>query len=37
LRVFWEGEGAALWMTGPAAHVFDGTIDLERLAPQGEE
>ncbi len=37
LRVFWEGEGAALWMTGPVAHVFDGTIDLERLAPQGEE
>jgi diaminopimelate epimerase len=31
LRVSWAGEGAPVWMTGPAVTVFEGTIDLDRL------
>jgi diaminopimelate epimerase len=31
LMISWHGEGEAVLMTGPAAHVFDGEIDLERL------
>lgn len=31
LRVSWAGEGQPVWMTGPAAAVFEGTIDLEKL------
>ena len=31
LVISWPGEGEAVMMTGPAAHVFDGEIDLERL------
>ncbi len=31
LRVSWAGEGQPVWMTGPAATVFEGTIDLEKL------
>ncbi|GIU43430.1 diaminopimelate epimerase [Shewanella algidipiscicola] len=26
LTINWEGEGAPLWMTGPAEHVYDGQI-----------
>lgn len=28
LTIEWEGEGADLLMTGPAAHVYDGTLEL---------
>lgn len=28
LRIRWPGEGEALWMIGPAATVFEGTINL---------
>lgn len=28
LVISWKGEGQPVFMTGPAAHVFDGTIDL---------
>jgi diaminopimelate epimerase len=28
LRIDWEGEGAPVWMTGPAERVFEGEIDL---------
>ena len=28
LRVEWEGEGEAVWMTGPTAWVFDSEIEL---------
>lgn len=31
LRVDWAGEGEPVWMTGPAATVFDGRIDIEAL------
>jgi diaminopimelate epimerase len=31
LRIAWRGEGEPVWMTGPATHVFDGTIDVGRL------
>jgi diaminopimelate epimerase len=31
LRIAWRGEGEPVWMTGPAASVFEGEIDLERL------
>jgi diaminopimelate epimerase len=31
LRIAWAGEGEPVWMTGPAATVFEGTIDLEAL------
>lgn len=31
LHVAWEGEGGAVWMTGPAASVFEGRVDLESL------
>jgi diaminopimelate epimerase len=31
LRISWRGEGEPVWMTGPAASVFEGEIDLERL------
>lgn len=31
LRVSWAGEGQPVWMTGPAATVFEGTIDLDKL------
>jgi diaminopimelate epimerase len=31
LRVSWRGEGEPVMMTGPAVHVFEGEIDLERL------
>lgn len=31
LRVSWAGEGQAVWLTGPAAAVFEGTIDLDNL------
>jgi diaminopimelate epimerase len=28
LQIRWEGEGEPVWMTGPAVHVFEGSIDL---------
>jgi diaminopimelate epimerase len=28
LRIDWAGSGAVLWMTGPAAFVFDGEWQL---------
>jgi diaminopimelate epimerase len=28
LKIKWEGEGTDLLMTGPAAHVYDGTLEL---------
>ncbi len=28
LVIAWQGPGSALWMTGPAEHVFDGTVDV---------
>jgi diaminopimelate epimerase len=28
LAIRWEGGESAVWMTGPATHVFDGQIDL---------
>jgi diaminopimelate epimerase len=31
LRIAWKGEGEPVWMTGPAASVFEGNIDLGRL------
>ena len=31
LTIAWRGEGEPVMMTGPAMHVFDGEIDLERL------
>ena len=31
LRVSWAGEGQAVWLTGPAVAVFEGTIDLDNL------
>jgi len=31
LQITWPGEGEPVMMTGPAATVFDGEIDLERL------
>ncbi len=31
LRIDWAGEGEPVWMTGPAATVFEGTIDIEAL------
>ena len=31
LTISWRGEGEPVLMTGPAARVFDGEIDLERL------
>ena len=31
LRIAWKGEGAPVWMTGPATRVFEGSIDLGRL------
>jgi len=35
LRVCWKGEGEPVWMTGPAAPVFDGILDLDRLTTEG--
>ncbi|MBA3581524.1 MAG: diaminopimelate epimerase [Gammaproteobacteria bacterium] len=29
LIINWQGEGHPVWMTGPAEHVFDGSIDLK--------
>jgi diaminopimelate epimerase len=29
LEIAWEGEGASVFMTGPAATVFRGTVELE--------
>lgn len=31
LEIAWHGEGQPVWMTGPAATVFEGSIDLEDL------
>ncbi len=31
LRVSWAGEGRSVWLTGPAATVFEGVIDLDNL------
>jgi diaminopimelate epimerase len=31
LRISWKGEGEPVWMTGPAASVFEGKVDLEQL------
>ncbi len=31
LRVVWDGESEPVWMTGPAASVFEGQVDLESL------
>jgi diaminopimelate epimerase len=28
LQIRWPGEGAALWMIGPATTVFEGTIEI---------
>jgi diaminopimelate epimerase len=28
LRIAWRGEGDPVWMTGPAATVYEGVIDL---------
>ncbi|MDH4274070.1 MAG: diaminopimelate epimerase [Gammaproteobacteria bacterium] len=28
LRIRWQGEGHPVWMTGPATHVFDATIEV---------
>lgn len=28
LNIRWEGEGQPLWMSGPATHVFEGSIEL---------
>lgn len=28
LQIQWQGEGEPVWMTGPATHVFEGTIEL---------
>ncbi len=35
LRVCWKGEGTPVWMTGPAATVFEGVLDLDRLMKEG--
>lgn len=31
LRIRWDGEGQPVWMTGPAATVFSGTLDLAAM------
>lgn len=31
MTIRWEGPGEPLWMTGPTASVFEGTIDLEKV------
>lgn len=31
LTISWAGEGQSVWMTGPAATVFEGTIELSTL------
>ncbi len=31
LSIAWDGPGQPVWMTGPAVHVFDGSIDLDCL------
>ncbi|HLQ24416.1 MAG TPA: diaminopimelate epimerase [Acidiferrobacterales bacterium] len=31
LRIFWQGEGEPVWMTGPATTVYDGSINLDNL------
>lgn len=31
LRIDWAGEGEPVWMTGPAAKVFEGRIDIEAI------
>lgn len=31
LKISWAGEGHPVWMTGPAATVFEGTIELSTL------
>jgi diaminopimelate epimerase len=28
VEVAWHGPGSSLWLTGPAVHVFDGSIDV---------
>ncbi|MGD8999316.1 MAG: diaminopimelate epimerase [Granulosicoccaceae bacterium] len=28
LQIYWKGEGEPVWMTGPAAHVFEGRIEI---------
>ncbi len=28
LSIRWQGDGEPVWMTGPATHVFDGTLSL---------
>ncbi|MGB3498071.1 MAG: diaminopimelate epimerase, partial [Rhodanobacter lindaniclasticus] len=33
LRIDWAGAGHALWMTGPAAFVFEGEWPLARVEP----
>ncbi|MGB3382395.1 MAG: diaminopimelate epimerase, partial [Rhodanobacter sp.] len=33
LRIDWAGAGHALWMTGPAAFVFEGEWALPRVEP----
>ncbi|MBM4232812.1 MAG: diaminopimelate epimerase [Gammaproteobacteria bacterium] len=32
LQLRWQGEGSNVWMTGPAAVVFSGEVDLSQLA-----
>ncbi len=32
LQIAWANEGESIWMTGPAATVFSGTLDLDQLA-----
>ena len=32
LRIEWEGDGAPVFMTGPAVEVFRGEIDLSGLS-----
>ena len=31
LQIAWQGPGTHVWMTGPAQHVFEGSVDLERF------
>ena len=31
LLIQWQGPGTHVWMTGPAQHVFTGSVDLERF------
>jgi len=32
LQIAWANESESIWMTGPAATVFSGTLDLDQLA-----